>query len=604
LWLFCVLLLFLGPGCLPRATALKRKNIRKPGRKIQTTRRFSHSARAYYYYILGKTYSYQKKPAKAIKAFMQAILSDWDSPFLYYAVGREYLQQRNLSRARHWLEKALSKSKAGNLRPLAPALYLLARIHWRQGNMVKAERCYRRAIRSQPSYLNPYTDLLALLALKKNRLREQIRLSQAMIRYAPARYEGYLALATYLEKKGKHWLAIKAYRKALDRNPSHRKARYQVARLYERQRRWSRALTSYELLLDYHPGFRKARVLAASVRLKRGHRYDRSVARAQLRLMIRSLPKHRRAAQMRKVGYTLLRSRLPGEARRWLVKALRLKPGHPRTLWMLSQSWEQQKHYRMALKAIRRIQPANKKLSVRLMFRELKLLFKIGKVKVAKRLLKWNRSRYKHDLKTRLRLSQAFVSWATQKELSEEIAYFRKEFKRSMDNIGYLFHLSTLHYRKRAYPRTSRLLKKILKQRPDHAASLHFLATLYVKQKKHLPKAEQLMKRALKQQPNNGLFLDNYGWILYLRGKNKKAQQALTTARSLLPNSPQVLEHLGFLRRRQGRFRESLLLFYRARKLSTSKSARKRLLVQIRRLKRKQRARTRNKRKARRSKAS
>ncbi len=57
--------------------------------------------------------------------------------------------------------------------------------------------------------------------------------------------------------------------------------------------------------------------------------------------------------------------------------------------------------------------------------------------------------------------------------------------------------------------------------------------------------AEALIKRALKLTPNKGYILDSLGWVYYRQGRYEEAIEFLNKAAALEPDDPAIMEHLG-----------------------------------------------------------
>lgn len=76
--------------------------------------------------------------------------------------------------------------------------------------------------------------------------------------------------------------------------------------------------------------------------------------------------------------------------------------------------------------------------------------------------------------------------------------------------------------------------------------------------------AEQLIRDAVKQDPENGAFIDSLGWAQFLQGQYKEALPNLEKAVRLLPNTAEVIDHLGDVYWKVGRQREAKFQWRRA----------------------------------------
>ena len=61
----------------------------------------------------------------------------------------------------------------------------------------------------------------------------------------------------------------------------------------------------------------------------------------------------------------------------------------------------------------------------------------------------------------------------------------------------------------------------------------------------NLDEAEVLIKKALKLSPNKGYVIDSLGWVYYKKGRYDEAIELLNKAASLQSDDPAIMEHLG-----------------------------------------------------------
>ncbi len=81
----------------------------------------------------------------------------------------------------------------------------------------------------------------------------------------------------------------------------------------------------------------------------------------------------------------------------------------------------------------------------------------------------------------------------------------------------------------------------VLKANPDDVESLNNLALLYQQQKN--PQAEELARRAYKLAPDSPQIMDTLGWILVGKSDIKNGLELLQKAASLLPGAPDIHYH-------------------------------------------------------------
>jgi tetratricopeptide (TPR) repeat protein len=88
-------------------------------------------------------------------------------------------------------------------------------------------------------------------------------------------------------------------------------------------------------------------------------------------------------------------------------------------------------------------------------------------------------------------------------------------------------------------------MKKLIQINPSHADALNFVGYTYAERGENLDEAEALVKRALELTPNKGYILDSLGWVYYKQGRYDEAIEQLNRAAALEPDDPAIMEHLG-----------------------------------------------------------
>jgi tetratricopeptide (TPR) repeat protein len=78
---------------------------------------------------------------------------------------------------------------------------------------------------------------------------------------------------------------------------------------------------------------------------------------------------------------------------------------------------------------------------------------------------------------------------------------------------------------------------------PNSALSLNALGYTLADHTEKYDEAERLIRRALKYDPNSPAIIDSLGWVLYKRGKHEEALEHLRIAYSRFPD-PEVAAHI------------------------------------------------------------
>ncbi len=138
-------------------------------------------------------------------------------------------------------------------------------------------------------------------------------------------------------------------------------------------------------------------------------------------------------------------------------------------------------------------------------------------------------------------------------------------------------HWNLLYVRGIAYERTKRWpqaeadLKKALSFRPNDPSLLNYLAYSWVERGEHLKQAEEMLVRAVRERPEDGFIIDSLGWVLYRLGRFQEAVVQLERAVAEEPADPTLNDHLGDCYWRLGRHDEARFQWQRALSLDPEK---------------------------------
>jgi len=106
--------------------------------------------------------------------------------------------------------------------------------------------------------------------------------------------------------------------------------------------------------------------------------------------------------------------------------------------------------------------------------------------------------------------------------------------------------------------------RKALELEPDQPFVLNYLAYSWVDRNLNLEQAEKMLLRAVELRPRDGFIVDSLGWVYYRMGRYAEAVSALENAISLEPSDPTINDPLGDAYWRDGRKREARVQWRRA----------------------------------------
>jgi len=185
----------------------------------------------------------------------------------------------------------------------------------------------------------------------------------------------------------------------------------------------------------------------------------------------------------------------------------------------------------------------------------------------------------KRDVYNKL-LFQSLEVWPENESLLYELADYykiKKEYEKSLktyekliknfgENDRLLFLYASNLDKLNKWEDAKNLFLKLLKKNPEDTYTLNYISYRLSLRDEELGYALKLIKKALTLDPENGYFLDTIGWVEFKRKNFKNSVFYLEKATSILPNSAEVLDHLGDCYFKLGRKKEAIYQWKRALK--------------------------------------
>jgi tetratricopeptide (TPR) repeat protein len=111
--------------------------------------------------------------------------------------------------------------------------------------------------------------------------------------------------------------------------------------------------------------------------------------------------------------------------------------------------------------------------------------------------------------------------------------------------------------REKQWPRAEADFLKALEFEPDQPFVLNYLGYSWVEQGRNLGEAETMIRKAVDLRPNDGYIVDSLGWVLYRLGRYEESVTEMEKAVELKPEDPVINDHLGDAYWMAGRQREA-----------------------------------------------
>jgi len=115
------------------------------------------------------------------------------------------------------------------------------------------------------------------------------------------------------------------------------------------------------------------------------------------------------------------------------------------------------------------------------------------------------------------------------------------------------FLLGAIYERQKQYDKAEEQFKKVLAVNPKNAEALNYYGYMLADRGMRLDEARDMIQRALDQEPFNGAYLDSLGWTYFKQNKIEDAEAALRKAAEREPHDPTIRTHLGDVYAKQGR---------------------------------------------------
>ena len=145
--------------------------------------------------------------------------------------------------------------------------------------------------------------------------------------------------------------------------------------------------------------------------------------------------------------------------------------------------------------------------------------------------------------------------------LTGAIQSLEEKRKLFVQNERFLLVLGSLQEKSGATDESLETMRAILAFNENNIHALNHIGYSLTERGVKLEEAELLLKRAVQLAPRNGFILDSLGWLYYKTGRYKKALELLRQANVLAPQQTIILEHLGDTLHKLNQIQEALATY-------------------------------------------
>ena len=167
------------------------------------------------------------------------------------------------------------------------------------------------------------------------------------------------------------------------------------------------------------------------------------------------------------------------------------------------------------------------------------------------------------------------------KEYKKSLKIYEKLIKKFPDNTRLIFLYASNLDKVNSWKQAKNLFFELLKKNPKDTYTLNYISYKLALRNEDLDYALKLIKKALTIDPENGYFLDTIGWVEFKRKNYEKSVFYLEKATSLMPNSDEILDHLGDCYLMLNRTNEAIYEWKKALKYVQDDNLRKKIQIKI-----------------------
>ncbi len=510
------------PGCMKKPV--------KPQAEDTVKTELTNSGERYYYYALSRFFKNKEQLADAIDLMGKVGALDPDSGFIQRELALLHLKNKAPQKALNVLQKAIEKHPED-----ISLLNIYGRLLEEKNDLEGAAQIYEKILAIDPLQQNAYLFLGGVYSQLEQK-HKAAAVYRKMVKKFPEAYAGYFFLGRIYQQQGKRSSAEKMFLKTLSIKHDLEEPKFELVSIYLSSGKPDKAIDMYRDLLEANPKNIKAAMGLALLYsdtgktaeagglfsdLGRQSLSDLQVVREIVRIYI-DLKKFNEAVVILK---GILES---GSANRDLY-------------YLLGIAHEGLGDSDRAILEMEKISPEDR-------------FFQDAVVRVA--FLYQDQKKHNKAIK---HMQQAIVGSPDKPEfyfylgtlyeeagaLEDALDVLLRGQAKDPENIKIQFRLGVVHDKMGNKDESIRAMKRVIQLDASYASALNYLGYTYADMGKNLDEAERLIEKALKLKPDDGYIIDSLGWVYFKQGRYVEALETLIKAVGIVPDDPIILEHLG-----------------------------------------------------------
>lgn len=379
-----------------------------------------------------------------------------------------------------------------------------------------------------------------LIARVPDRAKAAVLLRELLNPYRET-LDARLALVQSSIASGDQTTAQREAREALEKNPRSELAVLALSQVMTDKEQSGKLLADF---LQKNPKAREVR-LAYSRKLFE----DGKVAEAknEFKTLLQYLPQDQTALYA--LGLLSVQTNDLADAEKYLsgyIKTLNGKPDRERdatqALMVLAQIAEDRKDLQAALQWLDQVETTGQGAYLGATLKRAQLTAKSGRLDEARKLLAQSETNNDEE-RIKLVIGEAQLL-RDAGQLNEAMQVLEEALQLAPDNTDLLYEHAMAAEKNRQPDVMEASLRKIIKLAPDNPQAYNALGYSLADRNQRLPEAYDLIKKALELAPEDPFIMDSMGWVEFRMGRFEKAEEILSRAYAIKPD-PEIAAHLG-----------------------------------------------------------
>ncbi len=549
-----------GPQPVPEAEKSSGAKAEKPEKKAADQAdaaqpfRLKKSDNSYFYYLMAQRQIRRGRMEQAVKYLKQAIEKDPAATGLKKELALIYIQQKENEKALELAEQVI-ESQSENVE----ALVIAGSIRQKLGRSGPAKKAYEKVLSLAPERENIYL-VLGRLYMQDEQYGKAADVFVRLVEKFPKNHKGFFFLGKARAALDETDKAISAFNKALALKPRAIEPRAELIKIYTDKNRDDKVMSLYEAIIEDHPD-------NVAARMELGLLYQKQDRPEDARRIFTELGK--RAANDRStinaVIQNLVARKRYEDAIVVLDGMLEGAPMDPEIHYLAGVTRYLTQQFDAALSHLQVVGP-DSRFYPNAVIQQAGIYNKQDKPEKAVSVLKTALGHLEDaDAADKIKIIKYLGSLYQDRQSYEKAVELLQQGIAVDDaDAGLHYELGVVYDRMGKKDKAIEQMKTVIDLDPEHADALNYLGYTYVDSGMKLEKAESLIRKALELKPGNGYILDSLGWLYFKKGRYEQALNYLEQAAEKVPDDPIILEHLGDAYKKRKQTEKALDAYQRA----------------------------------------